>query len=78
MEVSLNGNKEIVLVQEQKLTVDKLTVQRMVDLPGQKKVVAFVAELHKPIVLWEGDAYDNAGQWTDEDVSARLLALYGA
>lgn len=78
MEVNLNGNKEIVLVQEQKLTVDKLTIQRMVDLPAQKKVVAFVNELHKPIVLWEGEAYDNAGQWTDADVSARILELYGA
>ena len=26
--------------------------------------------------LWEGAAYDAAGQWTDADVQARLTALY--
>jgi len=78
MEVNFSGNKDIVLVQEQKVTLDKLTVVRMVDLPAQKKVVVFLKEIAKPTVLWEGDAYDSIGQWTDADVTARLLQIYGA
>lgn len=78
MEVNFSGNKDIILVQEQKVTLDKLTVVRMVDLPEQKKVVVFLKEIAKPTVLWEGAAYDAAGQWTDSDVAARLLEIYGA
>jgi len=78
MEVNFQGNKDIILVQEQKVSVNKLTINRMVDLPAQKKVVVFVKEIPKPIVLWEGDAYDAAGQWSDADVSTRLQQIYGA
>jgi len=78
MEVNFQGNKDIILVQEQKVSVNKLTINRMVDLPAQKKVVVFVKEIPKPIVLWEGDAYDAAGQWSDTDVATRLQQIYGA
>ena len=78
MEVNFQGNKDIILVQEQKVSVNKLTINRMVDLPAQKKVVVFVKEMPKPIVLWEDAAYDAAGQWTDSDVTARLQQIYGA
>lgn len=27
------------------------------------------------LTLWEGDAYDLAGQWTDSDVDNRILEL---
>ena len=60
MEVNFQGNKDIILVQEQKVSVNKLTINRMVDLPAQKKVVVFVKEIPKPIVLWEGDAVHSA------------------
>jgi hypothetical protein len=59
-------------------TLTELTITRMVDLPGDKIVRVFVKELHAPIVLWEGDAYDAAGQWTDSDVTARILELFAA
>ena len=48
----------------------------MVDLPKKKIVRAFVEEIEGPITLWEGAAYDAAGQWTDSDVQARLTQLY--
>lgn len=76
MELSITGNTEVVLVAEKKVTITKLTIQRMVDLPAQKKVVCFVKEIPNPIVLWEGQAYDSIGQWTDVNVLARLRELY--
>lgn len=78
MEVTFNSGKDIVLVAEKKVTVDKLTITRMVDLPAQKKVVCFTKEIPTPIVLWEGAAYDSIGQWTDTQVTARLTELYGS
>ena len=44
--------------------------------------IAQVTGLHprqcRPLVLWECDAYTAAGQWTDDDVSARVTELLGA
>ena len=39
-------------------------------------MIVFYDELDEPVVIWEGAAYDAAGQWTDSDVQARLIELY--
>ena len=76
MQINLQNPKKVVLQEEKSKTVTTLTVTRIVDLPKKKMVRAFVEELDEPIVLWEGVAYDAAGQWTDSDVEARLTELY--
>jgi hypothetical protein len=76
MQINLQNPKKVVLQEEKSKTVTTLTVSRIVDLPKKKVVRAFVEELDEPVVLWEGDAYDAAGQWTDSDVEARLTELY--
>lgn len=76
MEILLPTPKEQVLVQEVKKSITKLTIQRMVDLPAKKEVRVFVKELKEPVVLWSGEAYDEAGQWTDADVEVKLLQLF--
>jgi len=78
MEITLNAPKKIVLQEEKSKNITKLTVARVVDLPKQKVVRCFCEELEEAIVLWEGAAYDAAGQWTDADVQARLTAIYNA
>jgi len=77
MEITITKPKEVVVVAEQKKTISTITIQRMVDLPNQKKVMAFTQELGQ-IVLWEGTAYDAIGQWTDANVTARIQELYSA
>jgi hypothetical protein len=74
MKITLSAQKEIV-VAEQVKTVNEISINRMVDLPQQKKVLVFTNELGQ-VVLWEGTAYDAIGQWTDQDVIARLNELY--
>ena len=74
MEITLSSPKKIVLQEEKSKDITKLTVSRVVDLPKQKVVRCFIEELDEPVVLWEGAAYDAAGQWTDADVEARLTA----
>ena len=76
MQINLQNPKKVVLQEEKSKTVTTLTVARIVDLPKKKMVRAFVEELDEPVVLWEGAAYDAAGQWTDSDVEARLTELY--
>ena len=76
MQINLQNPKKVVLQEEKSKTVNTLTVVRVVDLPKKKLVRCFVEELEQPIVLWEGAAYDTAGQWTDADVEARLSELY--
>jgi hypothetical protein len=76
MQINLQNPKKVVLQEEKSKTVTTLTVARIVDLPKKKVVRAFVEELDEPVVLWEGAAYDAAGQWTDADVEARLTELY--
>ena len=78
MQINLQNPKKVVLQEEKSKTITTLTVNRVVDLPKQKIVRVFVEELDEPIVLWEGAAYDAAGQWTDSDVQTRLTALYNA
>ena len=78
MNITLNSPKKIVLQEEKSKTVTSLTVNRVVDLPKQKMVRCFIEELEEAIVLWEGAAYDAAGQWTDADVEARLTELYNS
>lgn len=76
MKIRLEKPKEIVKVQEIKETLTELTIERYVDNPGLKVVRVFIKEVHEPIILWEGVAYDNIGQWTDEDANKRLQELY--
>jgi hypothetical protein len=76
MEINLNTPKIIVIQQEKTKTIDKITVQRIVDLPEQKLVRVFIKEENNPITLWEGEQYDSVGQWTDDDVLNRLNEIY--
>ena len=78
MQINLENPKKVVLQEEKSKTVSTLTVNRVVDLPKQKIVRCFIEELDEAIVLWEGAAYDAAGQWTDANVEARLIELYNS
>ena len=76
MVITLYTPKEVVLVAEQKKSITTLTIERVVDNPTQKFVRVFFKELNEPTTLWEGAAYDAAGQWSDSDVQARIAALF--
>ena len=78
MKITLTAPQTIILAPQKTETFSTLTVVRMVDSPTQKVVKAVLQEVNKPVILWQGTAYDNIGQWTDADVQSRLLAIYGA
>jgi hypothetical protein len=76
MQITLTAEKTITVIPAQTKTVSTLTVVRIVDLPTEKRVRCFIQELNEPVDLWEGADYDTIGQWTDTDVTNKLLSLY--
>lgn len=74
--INLTNPKTVVLREATVKTFNTVTVSRMVDIPKQKIVRVFLEELETPIILWEGEDYDNIGQWTDGDVIEKLNELY--
>ena len=74
MTIILDTEKELVLVKEIKTKVTKVTIRQMIDEPEQKIVQAITLELGI-ITLWEVEAYDAIGQWTDTDVINKLKSL---
>lgn len=81
-QVILPAPKEVILVPERTITtpaktktVTEFNILAMTDLPTEKKVYVTTEELGR-ILLWEGQSYDEAGQWTDEDVANKLIELY--
>jgi hypothetical protein len=49
----------------------------IVDNEKQKLATARIHPFHKQLTLWEGAAYDKAGNYTQTDVEARVLKLLG-
>jgi hypothetical protein len=74
----VNFPSEVVLkeVPASQLKATEIKIKQILDDSANKKVIAFTDKLGK-VVLWEGAAYDAIGQWTDTDVEARILELYG-
>ena len=67
MEVILDQKKTIVTAPAVTREIEKLTVVRIVDLPVEKKVRAFVRELGRPVELPELSG-ENYGDWNDADI----------
>ena len=67
-------DQQVVIVKEVKRTITEITVLEIKDLPEIKRVEAITKELGI-ILLWEGEAYDAIGQWTDTDVINKLKSL---
>ena len=77
MEIQFSEPKDIVIIQERKKSISKITVLELSDFPGRKQVMAKTLELGL-INLWKDAEYDAIGQWTDADVQNRIVELYGA
>lgn len=77
MEIQLSNPKDVVIVKEQKKTIEKVTVLEIVDLPSKKQVIAKTQELGS-VMLWKDAEYDAIGQWTDTDIENKINELYNS
>ena len=48
-----------------------------VDSSEHKHVHAYFSGFGRPLILWEGSAYDSIGDWTEVQAKARILELLG-
>lgn len=71
MKIKLDQKKNVVIAPAVTKDIEEVTVVRIVDLPLEKKVRAFVRELGRPIDLPQLSG-ENYGDWKDEDVSSAL------
>ena len=53
-----------------------IEIVSIMDNPTKKTVTAYIVGKPYNVILWEGAAYDNIGQWTDADVQARIIQLF--
>jgi len=73
MEITLANKKTVTVAPARTKEVEKLTVVRIVDLPVEKKVRAFVRELGLPLDLPQLSG-ENYGEWSDSDVESAVKA----
>lgn len=68
--VNLSSETTYVTQPEQSVTLDgTIVIRRIVDFPGQKKVVAFVEGVGRlELDELSGDNYDTPAEWTNADV----------
>lgn len=66
--VQAAGNVDVV--------IDKIEISEMIDNIYKKQVEVICRNHPVRIILWEGASYDAIGQWTDTDVTNRVLELY--
>jgi hypothetical protein len=59
------------------ITLNELDVT-IIDNAKRKRVMVQVRPCPRPLVLWEGAAYDLAGDYTQAMVEARVLELLGS
>lgn len=75
--VNLSSEKKYVTQPEQSVTVSgDLVIRRIVDFPGEKKVVAFVEGVGRlELDELSGDNYDTPAEWTNADVVTAVTNL---
>ena len=73
MEITLSKKKTVVVSPAVTKELEKVTIVRIVDLPVEKKVRAFVRELGRPIELPELSG-ENYGEWSNEDVEKSVAS----
>jgi hypothetical protein len=74
MKIEFDKLTDIVIVKEQKNSVMSINLTSFTDNLTEKKVIAYIYEIGN-IILWEGAAYDAAGQYTEQDIYNRVKEL---
>jgi hypothetical protein len=76
-QIILPITKEVIVQREIKVELTEVTLLSVED-NGSSVIAHFKRNdlcVLKPLVLWEGEAYIEIGNWTDEDVENRIKEL---
>jgi hypothetical protein len=65
------------IIVQSEITTSKIEVLSITDSNQDRNIIANIriADKECSVMLWELNAYDNLGQWTDEMVVARIKEL---
>lgn len=77
LQITLNAPKTIVKQPEITETISEITIDRIVDIPGEKKVFVFIKGERIELSQLSGDNYDTPNEWTNEAVVDAVKAYYG-
>jgi hypothetical protein len=76
MKIQLTTPAEVIAQPQVMKTISSITIHSIMDMSSfEKNIIAHTSEFGS-VVLWDGEAYDAIGQWTDSDVQARLFELF--
>lgn len=75
IKVTLNTPYTKIIQAEKSKYISDVTVTGMYDDPINKRVTVNT-ENQGRLILWEGNEYDNIGQWTDQDVIDRINEMF--
>jgi hypothetical protein len=68
LQISLDEPRVIVTQPEVTKTITEIVISRIIDLPGEKKVIAVVDSERIELSELSDDNYDNPREWTNLDV----------
>ena len=77
LQITLDTPKTIIKQPEITETISEITIDRIVDLPGEKKIFVFIQGERIELDQLSGDTYDTPNEWTNEDVVSAVKAYYG-
>jgi hypothetical protein len=77
LQITLSEPKTIVKQPEVTETISEITIDRIVDIPGERKVFAFAKGSRIELDQLSGDNYDTPSEWTNQDVIDAVKAHYG-
>ena len=74
LKVSISENKTIVTIPEQSVKLNgEITINRIVDMPSEKKVFVLTKELGKiDLPSLSDENYDTPSEWTNADVVSAI------
>lgn len=75
LNVVLDGPKVVKELPAVQVSLSNIEIEYFIDSPSKRIVEAYAKKIGK-IVLWEGDAYDAIGDWTNADVEAKIKDIY--
>jgi len=67
---------EITIQSAQTVTLNTIVVEFVRDIFSEKKIIAKIKNLPRPVILWSGaEQYAAAGNWTNETATAQASAV---
>jgi hypothetical protein len=66
----------ITLRQAETITIDEIVIDHVRDSFSEKKIIAHIQGVPRPLILWSGEEeYVAAGNWTNESALARATEV---